>query len=187
MDLAAAARFTERFESRCPYLYLDSREFPTTGVGHLCRTLSAALALPWRDAHDQPATPDAIVAAYERISAQGTLGQPQPFRAEHFAPMTTLRLRDADITALLAQDLGHFALALAASSWPDFVTWPNSAQIATLDWVFQCGVGALKATKHLGPALQRGDWAAAAATCHRAESSQHRNDQCHDLYLGVAQ
>jgi len=194
MDIAATARYVERWERRVPWLYLDSRGYVTAAVGYLLTCPSAARSLPWVTPQGQPATPESITDAFKRIAGLGVPGQPQPYAADHFAPLTDIRLPDAAITRLTVERVQGFVTSLSRA-FPDFDRWPAPAQTATLDWVFNAGVGALLATQHLAPALRAHRWEDAANACHRAgddgtpdHPTEHgkRNAETKRLYLQAA-
>ena len=61
-----------RWESCRPHMYVDSRGFVATGVGHALPTVDAAIALPWRHrATGLSATPAEIRRAFVRVRALG--------------------------------------------------------------------------------------------------------------------
>src|SRR3569832_896849 len=170
MDLASVTRtavtrtavylFTSAFEGESPNLYSCTAGRITVGVGCVV-SLADALALPWV-IDGRPGTPDEITRDYQTVAVL-----PAGHLASWYAPHTRCRLAADTIRALFDRRAAAFVHELERA-FPDFDAWPQGAQIATADWVFNCGLGALLATQHLAPALHAHRWADAANACHRA-------------------
>jgi GH24 family phage-related lysozyme (muramidase) len=86
-----------------------------------------------------------------------------------------LRLKDADISEIMAQVKAKFA---------GFSTFPDGAKIAVMDLAFQYGAGG--ANKHFGTAISKQDWKALAAVCASKGQYVDRNKARADFLLAAA-
>lgn len=166
-QLAGLARALEGAEGRVDHLYLDSARpaWVTVGVGHRLTTVGDALALAF-EPRDQVAGDFARVAA-----AQPGLA------ASAYAGLCRARLSQAAIDALLAADVRQ-KLAELERCFPAFGGWPDPVQLAVADMAFNLGTGGLiHKFPRLVRALDRRDWAACAAECHRQGIAAARNER----------
>ena len=70
-----------------------------------------------------------------------------------------------------------------AAALPKWHTYPEPVQEALFDMAFNLGLGGLKKFTTLLHAVNTGDWATAAAQCHRIGISEERNRATAALFL----
>jgi GH24 family phage-related lysozyme (muramidase) len=202
MDQQTVRDHFAKYEGNFSYMYLDSRDNVTVGIGHLLSTVQDAQALNFIYRKDQPelkagqkggpgsgakkgdaAGSAAITADYARVVAKAGLG----YRAQAFDSVAELELSSDDVNALLDQDVASFEAQLPAL-FPDFSTYPPAAQLALLDLIYNLGRGGLKKFVVLGKAVKKKDWKTASENCHRQGVPEARNKDTKDLFLvAVAQ
>lgn len=175
-QLTELARSLEAVEGRVPHMYLDTGNPPwvTCGVGHRLATVGEALALPFT-------SPLSVAQDFARVSAA-----PRGMRESAYAALCVSRLEDDAIDALLAADVQRKLLEIRAR-FPQFDSWPDSAQLAFADMAFNLGVGGIE---HKFPrftaAVDRCDWATAALECKRPQLAAERNERTADLFRSAA-
>ena len=179
MDPSLVISRLESFEGRVPYMYRCTGGKVTVGIGHAIEAPAEALGLTWSIA-GRLATGAEIQADYANVSAART-----GLVAKAYAPLTQARMTDADIDALIARDVASFETSLAATL-PNWNTYPAPAQAALFDMAFNLGLGGLRKFPHLLAAVDAGQWAAAAAQCHRQGIGDVRNQQTAALFLQAA-
>lgn len=174
MILAEVYARLDRLEGRTTWMYLDTVGVVTVGVGHALPTVAAALELPW-------SRPKGVVAVeYQRVHAL------EPGRrALFYEQYTEARIAHAEVDRLRDHDVGAF-LARMRLVMPDFPTWPEPAQQAVFDIVYNCGpAGALKFKRMLA-AIRAGNWDAAALESERPAVSEARNTEIASLLASLA-
>ncbi len=150
--------FSEPLEGRVPFMYLDSAEprgLVTVAVGLLC-PVSYAVTLPFVHPDGRPATRDEIAAEWARVDARQDLKR---HGGMVFRNITTLRLTDAAVDALVMQKLMANDAELTRR-WPAFQDFPADAQLALHSWAW--GVGGAARYPKLDGALAEQDFDAAA-------------------------
>lgn len=152
-------RFSTPLEGRCYHLYLDVKKLPTTGVGNLVATLPEVRALPWKRPDGTDAAPDEVIAMWATVKAHEELA---PAGGMAFAKLTTLRLTDEGVDALVERRLQMNHLQLARR-FPDLDEWPADAQLFIHSWAW--AVGPAAPYPLMSAALRRGDFIAAAGEC----------------------
>ena len=162
MRQTAAAAFPvwlKPFEGDCRDPYLDVRGLPTVGLAFLC-PLSVALLCSWTLPSGELATPAAIHAAYDKLTAL-----PKGMGGGWYQGKVGLTLTPHSFAVLYAQKLASFEKALRSSSHvgPAWDTLPGVCQLARMrsDWAD----GSASPWPKLDSALARGDWETAAAEC----------------------
>lgn len=163
----------KHWEGSVPWLYLDVRGFPTVGVGNLLPNASAAMALPFvmRFGVDtKPAFSHEINADYARVSRMA-MGLPA---RSYRVPSSPILLAE-DIDALLTKRLTDEFLPGLEKLFHGFASFPEPAQSALVDLVFNLGVGGLGKFHRLADAVERRNWSACAAECNRRTSRDERN------------
>lgn len=178
------------FEGSVPFIYADTKGLPTVGVGNLLATVDDAVRLPFIISGRPASSPVAASGDYIARDWRSVRNAGAGHAAHWYRQLTRCELPAQAIRDLFDRRVDSFFDQLT-HTFPAFPSWREPAQLATLDWVFNVGVGkpggaGLLGTVHLKAALYAQDWHAAAAACHRVESSQRRNDQCRDLYLRAA-
>jgi GH24 family phage-related lysozyme (muramidase) len=160
-------------------MYLCTGGKVTIGIGHAIETPALALTLRW-SIDGRPATGAEIQADYARVAAAQ-----KGLVATSYAPLTQCRMAASDIDALVAADVASFETSLAAAL-PNWNTYPEPAQEALFDMAFNLGIGGLKKFHQLLAAVDAGQWAVAAAECHRQGIGEARNQQTADLFRQAA-
>jgi lysozyme len=179
MDTAFVISRLENFEGREPHMYQCTGGKVTIGIGHAIETPADALTLTW-SIDGQPAAGDEIQADYASVAAAQ-----KGLVAKAYAPLTQSRMADADIDALISSDVTSFEAKLAARL-PNWNAYPAPAQAALFDMGFNLGPEGLMKFHQLLAAVDAGDWATAAAQCHRMGIGDDRNQQTAALFLQAA-
>jgi hypothetical protein len=107
--------------------------------------------------------------------------------ASYYKQFTKLTLGMTDANALLREDLEGSASDLA-TRFPSLDSYPEAAQDALLDMMFN--IGLTKFTKNKWPklfaAVEKMDWKSAAAESNRPDVPDDRNEAIRDLFLSAA-
>jgi GH24 family phage-related lysozyme (muramidase) len=179
MDPSTVIPRVQSFEGRVRYMYKCTGGELTIGFGHAIENPAEAPKLTL-SIDGRLATGDEILADYTKVAAV----EKGP-AATFFANLTQCRMADSDIDALLAADVARFEVLLAAAL-PNWDTYPAPAQEALFDMAFNLGIGGLKKFPHMLAAVDAGQWATAAAQCHRQGIGDARNQQTAALFLQAA-
>jgi GH24 family phage-related lysozyme (muramidase) len=179
MDNTLVIPRVQSFEGRVRYMYKCTGGEVTIGFGHAIENPADAPKLTW-SINGRPATDDEVLADYASVAAVA-----KGPAATFYANLTQCRMADSDIDALLAADITRFE-ALLAGAFPNWNTYPESAQEALFDMAFNLGIGGLKKFTHMLAAVDAGQWAVAAAQCHRQGIGETRNQQTAALFLQAA-
>lgn len=173
--MALADRLIEE-EGVCTWMYQDTAVPPvvTCGVGHALFAVENALVLPW----DQPEAQVRADFAFVRSAPSGRV-------AKWYAQFTKARLTPEYIRQLLEADI-EAAIVGVKRHFPTFDSFPASAQSAIQDLAFNLGPNFPRAWPHFKAAVLAGDWATAAAECHRKGISEARNKATAELLLAAA-
>jgi GH24 family phage-related lysozyme (muramidase) len=160
------------------HMYLDTVGKVTVGVGNMLPDGRAAEALPFVDrVSSAPAT-----AAEKRADFEAVLRQPKARPAKLYKPHTKLILPDDAIWQLLERRVEGFERQLVGI-FPQFPSFPETAQLALLDMAFNLGAGALDARwPSLKQAALAQNWHAAELECNRSTSSRVRNNATRELF-----
>ena len=172
-QLAQIKANTERWEGRTAYLYRDSSPagLATVGCGRMVPTFEDCCALPF-------------LPAITRVEWDRLMSEPKGCRASFYQNVTTARLSDAAIDALLDQAVASLIAQLTAAIY-GYENLPDGPQAALFDMAYNLGVSGLtKGYPKLMTAVGRQDWATCAAECHRNGISAQRNQQTADLFSG---
>jgi GH24 family phage-related lysozyme (muramidase) len=178
LDFATYLPKLKEFEGVYSYMYLDTADNVTVGVGQLLPDAEAAqklafvlrastnpLALP------RPATPDEIRADFENVSRQ-TGGRTAIF----YKQFTKLDLPDSAIDAVLEAKIEEITKQLRIA-FPDFNSYPAEACAAILDMGYNLGVEKLTTGfPSFSRAVRARDWATAAQECERRGPGPDRNN-----------
>jgi GH24 family phage-related lysozyme (muramidase) len=182
LDIKALCRELTRWEGSCRHMYVDTRGYVTTGVGHLLKDANAAVALPWvQRSTGRSATADEIRTAFRDVSAMGA-----GHKAGFYQRASDLVLPQAKLEQLVASRLENEFLPGLRRLCPHFDGYPVPAQRALVDMAYNLGVAGLGKFPTLIAACERGDFAAAADACHRRSSRDERNDATRALFLEAA-
>jgi GH24 family phage-related lysozyme (muramidase) len=179
MDEADVLARLEKFEGRVPHMYRCTGGEVTIGIGHAILAAADAAQLSWNLA-GQPAPPPRVQADYAAVAAAD-----KGLVATHYAGLTECRMNDADIDRVAASDIQRF-IALLQQALPNWNSYPAPAQAALFDMAYNLGIGGLKKFSHMLAAVDAGDWATAAAQCHRQGIGDQRNQETAALFLQAA-
>ena len=201
MDQKTVRDHFAKWEGNASYMYLDSTDHVTVGIGHLLATVDDAKSLSFIYRKDQPevkvggkgtnkpaakkgdrADADAIAADYAKVLTKAGQG----YRAQAFEKLTELDLSSDDIDSLFAADIAIFEAKLPGL-FPDYATYPPSAQLALLDLIYNVGKGGLQKFIALGTAVKARDWNTASKSCHRKQISEDRNKRTAELFVAAVQ
>jgi GH24 family phage-related lysozyme (muramidase) len=158
------------FEGSIPWMYRDTNGFATVGVGQMLPNAASAQALAFVDATGAPATPDAILADFQRVQALASA-----MKASAYRTATSLVLPGSTISALLTAKVQEFDGTLSAK-FANYATFPDPAKLGLLDMIFNLGPrGLFSGFPTFMGYVQRTDWANAALQCRRVGPSPARN------------
>ena len=153
--------FTQRFEGRVRWLYLDVKGLVTTAVGVLVDPVERAIGLSWR--HD-----DGTLATEDEIRGEWSTVKAMPFglryAAEFYRLHDGLSLSDVTIDALALSRLDA-DVALLERTFGDLTAWPSGAQTALCSMAWAMGAGFPATWPKFTAACRRGDWRGAAVEC----------------------
>jgi GH24 family phage-related lysozyme (muramidase) len=170
-----------KWEGTIPWMYLDTRGNVTVGCGAMLPNPGAACNLPFQSPAGGDASPDEIVADFNRVKAMSP-ARPAGFYEADTSPTLTKPV----ITTLLSATVAHndATLCTAFSGWGGF---PASVKVALLDMEYNVGEGELlRGYPKMDAAIRAGDWRGAADQCHRNGISDARNDWTRYLFLTAA-
>ena len=171
----------EIFEGIVPWMYLDTRGYVTVGVGEMLATATRAQSLSFVDGSGQPASPDAILTEYTRVSAL-----PPARLAGFYRAPSSPTLPHPAIDALLMQHLTFFDTQLS-QQFSNYAAFPDPAKLGLLDMIYNLGVtGLFRGYPTFMGYVQNQDWANAATQCYRNGPSQARNDWTRQQFLTAA-
>jgi GH24 family phage-related lysozyme (muramidase) len=175
MDRALILTRLEQFEGRIPHMYRCTGGEVTIGIGHAIASPDDAVSLAWT-VDGRAATPEEVRAGWAAVGA-AQLGMP----ALKHATLSRCRMGNDAIDTLAAADVDRFAAQIAAalSKWSGY---PTCVQSALFDMAFNLGLGGLLKFRNLLAACDAGDWATAAAECHRKGIAESRNDATAALF-----
>jgi GH24 family phage-related lysozyme (muramidase) len=165
-----AAANLETYEARLPYMYKDTTDNVTIGVGHRLADAAAAQELAFETSAKEKATGDEIKDAFEAVqkAKKGML-------AQKYESLTSLRLPNDVITQLLTADVDEFE-ALLKSRFPDYSSYPSDVQLGLLDMIFNLGqTGLTSKFPKFVKAVKAKKWTDAAAESNRPQLSAERN------------
>lgn len=129
--------FSEEFEGHVQFMYLDIIGLVTCGIGNLIDPVSEALKLPWKRPDGSLATSEQVQQEWQAIKAR------QDLRKRHFrfaAPVTTVRLHDPDIAALVHSRL-RGNVKILRGYFPDWDMFPADAQLGICSMAWAVGAG----------------------------------------------
>jgi len=180
-------RFTNTFEGRVPWMYLDIKGLVTIGLGCLIDPVSTVAGLNFVERiSKKPASKEAVVAEWQRVKARQDLA-----KKGHRAAwgVTALELLDYEIDRLALERLTRNADYLA-KTFPDFGSWPADAQLATLSMAWAMGAGFPKTFKLWTAAVKAHNWLECAKQCRINDKGNPgvtpRNKANFDLFEAAA-
>ena len=129
--------FSQRFEGRIPWMYLDIKGLVTVGIGNLIDPIALALELPFRSRVTRaPASKDDIAAEWLAVKATTSLARKGASAAERIAK---LELSAAAIDELVGRKLNEFYEIIKTKYFPEFDSYPADAQLAILSMAWAMG------------------------------------------------
>jgi GH24 family phage-related lysozyme (muramidase) len=161
-----------KHEGRKARMYPDTVGVVTVGVGHAIFNPQQALALHFSELGYLNARPSTILADYAMVK-------------NHLIKVGNLILSEAAQDAVLAEDLKVTEKRLL-EALPAALSFPETAQIALFDLVFNCGELTEQKWPHFLAAVRAGDWKGAAAHCNRPQVSVTRNADTKEQLLDAA-
>jgi Peptidase family M23 len=178
--------FNQPLEGRLPFMYLDTSNFVTTGMGNLLEPRSTAEALPWYDQNTgDTASIDEIDEAWNLVKSRTDLSQ---LGGGAFKSVTSLRLTDSAIDDLIFSKLFEMERYLERRPpFRDFQKWPADAQLGLLSMSWGMGP-AFNFPRFQTYASQR-RWAEAATECRfnpDVGTIKIRNDRNQQLFKNAA-
>jgi GH24 family phage-related lysozyme (muramidase) len=183
-----------RWEGAHRFMYVDTRGYVTTGIGHLLKNADAALALPWQHkATGRLATGAEVRAVFGRVCEKwADYKRENPngkgMSAPKFEPVSDLVLPDGLATKLARDRLQGEFLPKLKDLFPSFDRYPIPAQRALVDMAYNLGVDGLrKKFPTFVAACRDGNFALAAKDSERSSSRKERNDATRSLLLEAAQ
>lgn len=163
-------------------MYLDPGGNVTVGVGSKLSNVEEAVALPFiRRANQQAATPGEKRAEFNTLR-----GKEAGHAHTYYEQFCLLRLRSADIDALLLSELNTFEGRLRGI-FPNYDAFPSEAQEALLDMIFNLGPSGFLRFNRLISAVRNQDWFLAAAESRRNGIPDGRNDEIRELFRAAGQ
>jgi GH24 family phage-related lysozyme (muramidase) len=158
--LAKWHAFSEPLEGRVHGLYVDVLGFLTTGVGNLVDPIDAALALPWKLPDGSLASEAQIRADWERLKSDSE--RLKRLNHKHALELTTIRLTDEDIDALVRKRLAEHERDFVRT-FTRFDDMPADAQLGIHSLAWAVGSGFTQKFPTFTRAALAGNWRQAAA------------------------
>jgi GH24 family phage-related lysozyme (muramidase) len=178
MYLDDAVKATAAFEGRVHWMYLDSKEGVTVGVGQYIPTAQDAPLYPFRRPNAEAASKDEILAEYESVRQMAPGHVAMAYRRS-----TSLLLTDDDIDQILRRTMAQCVTDLAAL-FPGFHDYPDQAKIALLDMCFNLGITKLRDEYPRFCAMVKDQrWVAASLECNRVGPSRQRNEWTKEQFM----
>ncbi len=181
----------KEFEGSIPYMYLDTTDNVTVGVGNMLPDATAAKLLAFERRPDPGAQPPVLIsrpatAAEIQTDFDNVDKQSAGRVAAYYKQFTKLDLPEAIIDSLLMTRVTEFTVKLKAT-FPDFALYPEEVCAALFDMAFNLGIGKLTTQfTSFSAAVKAKNWAEAAKHCHRRGPSEDRNDWTADQFEKAA-
>ncbi|MGH8085991.1 MAG: hypothetical protein ACREPV_12060 [Lysobacter sp.] len=175
-------RKLERYESRIPHMYCDSKGHVTVGVGHLLASVSDAKLCAFVDHSGRRATADQIAEDYDSVKKA-----PEGNNAAGFyRAYTKLVLPNHEIDRLTERHIASFHRELRVI-YGEFDRFPSPVRLALFDLIFNVGATDLR-TKwpSMNKAIRVQDWEEAGRESNRPEVGLDRNTYVRELFNAAA-
>lgn len=189
--------FIKSSENDLEYMYLDTGNNVTVGIGFMLPNPKAAQEFPFSFNFQKQATPEEIKDAYNRVK-NSNLGLNivaeafDPRENKIFLPIylpeefTQVKLR-----ARLQEDIKHLR-----NKFSDFDDYPLNVQKALLDMHFNLGIGGFSENGYINSkgkkipgwpklfkAVNERDWETGAKESHRKGIGEERNKEIYNLFI----
>jgi GH24 family phage-related lysozyme (muramidase) len=177
-------------EGNIPWMYLDGRGNVTAAIGQMLPNVDAALLLPWQSSDlSKSASPVQIASDFARVKSMIPGKSADFYRDEATSPL----LRATDIDAMLQRECAG-SIAELVARFPEFWSWPQTAQLALLDMIFNLGTGGLFGSEmpkkdgfpHLAAAAKLENWTVCAEECQRGGIGPVRNTWTREQFNAAA-
>jgi len=165
------------------YMYLDTQNLVTVGIGTCLRSADAARQLRFYQRETLlAATGEEIGKAYDAVMAAkpDKAKKEKPFPATHYETASTLIMTPTDIGERWLTDVKEFQRQLP-TYFKGFATYPSEARQAITDIAYQYGASGAANTAAGGEiktAAEDADWATAGTLCAKltyASASRNAN------------
>ncbi len=168
----------EEFEGSIPWMYLDTVGKVTVGVGLMLPDAEAAKHLSFV-IDGRRATDSEVGAAFARVD-QMAMGRPALYyRAQHGPELARMTI-DTLLRSVVVGFEGELRKQIKG-----YDVLPDTVKIALLDMAYNLGpLGLLHGYPRLLDAVERGDWARAAAASMRRGPGAARNEWTRRMFLG---
>jgi GH24 family phage-related lysozyme (muramidase) len=183
-------RLLKQNEGDIPYMYLDSKNFVTVGIGTYLSTADDAKKLTFYNRKTYVKSTDQdIQTAYDAVAAAVPDKKKFPHGkvASSYESVTEIGMTPTDIGERWLADVKTFQQQLP-TYFKGFATYPADARQALTDIAYQYGAsGASKADgSKVKTAAEKGDWSAAADCTDDLEGSDDRNAARKTLFQSAA-
>jgi len=170
--------FSERFEGRVDWLYLDVHRLVTVGVGCLVDSIADVQRLDfYRTGTAVHASQSEIMTAWRRVKNDQTL-DPKDGGVQ-YARLTGIRITPSSMQNLVESKLAWTESTLRLH-FPAWDTLCADAQLAVMSKAWAGGGGFADEWPHLAAAINAGDWLTAAKECVPSpEKMKAQNDSYH--------
>lgn len=173
--------YLKHFEGSIAWMYLDTRRFVTVGVGEMLPNATAAQSLAFVDSSGQPASQDAILSDFSRVSELAPGQSANSYRSS----ASPVLLPDT-VDSLLMNHVKYFDGRLRAR-FSAFDSFPDPAKLGLLDMIYNLGEkGLFNGFPHFMGCVDNQDWSGAAANCHRVGPGPDRNAWTRQQFLAAA-
>jgi GH24 family phage-related lysozyme (muramidase) len=171
------------------WMYLDTSSWVTIGYGHKIEDADEATGIDLRDAQKRVVKDEDKKKEWQRLRALSPGGSALNYRAEHYKKDAKLFITDEEGMRLLLDDLDDFVKALQRK-FKNFDTFPEDAQVALIDMIYNLGPSGFSKFKKLNAAIREPkgpDWKKAAKSCKRQPPiSDERNRTVRELFEAAA-
>lgn len=176
-------------EGFSPHFYLDTTSHVTVGYGVMLPDAAATATIQmFHRTTRRAATTREKAAEWSVIRRLYPPGTDLNLPATTFAPHTTLIITQAEADRLFEEKLNEFIPILRAN-YPGFDTFPEDAQVAMLDMVYNLGNGIHATFVNFTRAINNPngpDWVTAARESNRPQVPAKRNLEVYNLFISAA-
>lgn len=170
------------------WMYLDSVSQITIGYGFMMPNAEAAVDVDLRHADKKVAKDDEKRDEWSRLRKISPAGKELNYRAEYYRKDAVLFITQEEGQRLMLLKLDGFIRDLR-TIYPKFDTFPEDAQVALMDMIYNLGWKVKKVFVNFTKAINdpKGpDWKKAAAQSRRPQLSDARNAEVKHLLLAAA-
>jgi hypothetical protein len=194
LDGARAWRqFITADEGNISFMYLDTEQLVTVGIGNLIDPVSRALALPFQfKSPNRLRQPAGARASRSQIEAEWSYIKNHPNRVEMArrgaslcANETNLELGAAEVTRIFNQTTNAFESSIKGY-FADYNRWPANAQLAVMAMGWGLGPDFPPNFPRFTAACNARDFALAAAEANISTWNLQRNDRSRRLLSNAA-